>query len=154
MSTILKIIDLKLLKRQVRSKITYRPKFARNFVFQLLVGKRSTLKKLDVHLKFGFLEKANDNICSTQRLLKANVKGSFSYDYPETLNVQRQEIHPCKNVSLKLSGIFFFHFRDMQSQLSLTCLRITFGTFSGFFAHASSSCKNCLGKKTKQGTPL
>lgn len=107
MSTILNIIDLKLLKRQVRSKITYRPKFARNFVFQLLVGKRSTLKKLDVHLKFGFLEKANVNICSTQRLLKANVKGSFSYDYPETLYVQRQEIHPCKNVSLKLSSIFF-----------------------------------------------
>lgn len=54
--------------------MTNRPKFARDFVFQLLVGKRSTLKELDVHLKFGFLIKANEKTCPAQELPKANSK--------------------------------------------------------------------------------
>lgn len=62
-------------KVQAGSKITYRPKFARDFVFELLIGKRSTLKELDIHLKFGFLEeKVNEKLCPAQEVLRSNSK--------------------------------------------------------------------------------
>ena len=49
--------------RDVRShfKFTHRPEVFHWFVFQHIAGKGSTLEKLDVHLKFGFLQTESEH---------------------------------------------------------------------------------------------
>lgn len=53
-------------KNVLFSTITHRPKFAHVFVVQLFAGQRSTLKELDVHLKFGLLETGNERVVFNQ----------------------------------------------------------------------------------------